>query len=119
MFGPNSAGFKPKDKWTNLKMVYDPLTDQSLSRGTKTKVKFFLELFSKRDCNMVEMTSAEHDRQAAESRSVPLAETQIDTGTYSGIKRTLKSVSKNSDDMFEAMYRCNQKNCDKLLAKLE
>jgi prephenate dehydrogenase len=124
MFGPNSADVTQGALWTGLRVIFDR---SLLSSSSDAKAEYFLDLFRARDCTIVEMTSAEHDAQAAGSqflthfisRALTLPTTDVDTGSYMQLKGLLQQVASNSDDLFEAMYRCNASNCESVLDRLE
>jgi prephenate dehydrogenase len=123
MFGPNSAGTQADDRWTGLRFVYDSLS----VTNDNPNYTWILAWFQSRGCVLIEMPAETHDKQAAQTqflthflaRSLPLVETQVDTMSYTKLKRAIAMVSADSDDLFEAMYRTNTTHCNALLDSLE
>ncbi|RZC58978.1 hypothetical protein C5167_006294 [Papaver somniferum] len=107
MFGPESG----KDGWKNLPFVYDKVR---IGDGVLriSRCEKFLNIFAQEGCRMVEMSCAQHDRDAAESQFIThtlgrileklgLESTSINTKGY----ETLLNLMENTfGDSFELYY---------------
>ncbi|KAI3891356.1 hypothetical protein MKX03_031452 [Papaver bracteatum] len=124
MFGPESG----KDSWKSLPFVYDKVRigdDESrISRCEK-----FLNIFAQEGCRMVEMSCADHDREAAESQFIThtmgrilekfgLESTSINTKGYETLLNLVENTSGDSFELYYGLFLYN-KNAMEQLEKLD
>ncbi|RZC80879.1 hypothetical protein C5167_043454 [Papaver somniferum] len=124
MFGPESG----KDSWKNLPFVYDKVRvgneESRISRCEK-----FLNIFVQEGCRMVEMSCAEHDRDAAESQFIThtmgrvlekfgLESTSINTKGYETLLNLVDNTSGDSFDLYYGLFMYN-KNAMEQLERLD
>ncbi|KAK1276890.1 hypothetical protein QJS04_geneDACA011771 [Acorus gramineus] len=109
MFGPESG----KDGWADLPFVYEKVR---IARGETCEG--FLEIFRSEGCQMVEMSCAEHDRQAAETQFLThtvgrvlgmlgLRSTPIDTKGYKSLLELVENTAGDSFDLYYGLYMHN------------
>lgn len=124
MFGPESG----RNGWAGLPFVYDKVRigddDERQSRCGK-----FLDIFSREGCRMVEMSCAEHDKQAAESQFIThttgrilermgLESSSINTEGYERLLKLVETTSRDSFDLYCGLFMYNN-NAMEQLERLE
>ena len=124
MFGPQSA----KQTWDGLFFVYEKARitneDSRISRCDK-----FLNVFAREGCEMVEMSSAEHDKYAAGSQFIThtvgrvlemlnLESTPINTKGYETLLNLVENTAEDSFDLYYGLFMYN-KSAMEMLEKLD
>eukprot|EP00924_Labyrinthula_sp_SR-Ha-C_P009588 snap_masked-scaffold_22-processed-gene-0.39-mRNA-1 protein AED:0.01 eAED:0.03 QI:0/0/0/1/1/1/2/0/942 len=121
MFGPESG----KHSWSNLPMIYEPLKEQKF----QYQADFFLDIFRKEGCRLVEMSCEEHDLVAANSQFVThflgrvvdklsLEETEISTLGFKSLLTIRDHTVKDSWDLFQALFK-NNPNSKQMIEKIK
>ena len=119
MFGPESG----KNSWENLNLVYDLVEKRNKN---KIRTERFLSIFDTEGCNMINMSSEEHDLNSANSQfsthlvgrvldELHLRTTEIDTVSYKNMIELKDSVSNDSFDLFYGLYKYNPNSLKTLL----
>ncbi|MCL7048321.1 hypothetical protein MKW94_009958 [Papaver nudicaule] len=124
MFGPESG----KDSWKGLPFVYEKVRigdeESRISRYEK-----FLDIFAQEGCRLVEMSCAEHDREAAGSQFIThtmgrilekfgIKSTSINTKGYETLLNLVKNTSGDSFDLYYGLFMYN-KNAMEQLERLD
>ncbi|KAI3935143.1 hypothetical protein MKX01_031410 [Papaver californicum] len=120
MFGPESG----KGSWKSLPFVYDKVRigneESRISRCEK-----FLNIFAQEGCRMVEMSCAEHDREAAESQFIThtmgrilekfgLESTSINTKGYETLLNLVENTSGDSFELYYGLFMYNTNAMEQL-----
>lgn len=120
MFGPESGRFS----WRGLPFVFE-----KIKVSNQDRLADFLNIFRSSGCTMMEMTCEEHDAKAANSQflthltgrflnELHLFPSGIDTKGFTSLLALIENTCKDSDDLFEALYKHNP-NAKKTLDSME
>lgn len=121
MFGPQSA----KDGWSGFLFVFDKVrigTDEART----SRCDLFLNIFSSEGCQLVEMSCAEHDRQAVGSQFIThtvgrmlekldfLEPTKIDTIGFESLLNLMDNTVRDSFDLYFGLFLFNKNSRQQL-----
>ncbi|KAG4976030.1 hypothetical protein JHK86_035504 [Glycine max] len=121
MFGPQSA----KDGWSGFLFVFDKVrigTDEART----SRCDLFLNIFSSEGCQLVEMSCAEHDRQAVGSQFIThtvgrmlekldfLEPTKIDTIGFESLLNLMDNTVRDSFDLYNGLFLFNENSRQQL-----
>ncbi|XP_074281169.1 arogenate dehydrogenase 2, chloroplastic [Silene latifolia] len=120
MFGPESG----KNGWGGLTFVYDKVRVGNVESRIR-RCEGFLDVFRREGCRVVEMSCAEHDRQAAESQFIThfvgrvlekfgLEDTPINTKGYESLLNLVDNTSKDSFELFYGLFMYNKNSMEQL-----
>lgn len=124
MFGPESG----RNGWDGLPLVYDKVRIGN-DEARISRCERFLDIFAKEGCQMVEMSCAEHDRNAAESQFIThtmgrileklrLESTPINTKGYETLLNLVENTASDSFDLYYGLFMYN-KNAMEQLERLD
>ncbi|XP_062008072.1 arogenate dehydrogenase 2, chloroplastic [Rosa rugosa] len=124
MFGPQSG----KDSWVDLPFVYDKVRIGDCGFRLNRCEKF-LDIFAREGCRMVEMSCAEHDRDAAGSQFVThpmgrvlekfrLESSPINTKGYETLLNLVENTAGDSFELYYGLFMYN-KNAMEQLERLD
>ncbi|KAG8372681.1 hypothetical protein BUALT_Bualt12G0091900 [Buddleja alternifolia] len=120
MFGPESG----KHSWNSLPFVFDKVRIGS-EDSRIARVEYFLDIFKKEGCRMVEMSCAEHDKHAAGSQFIThtmgrileklqLDSTPINTKGYETLLDLVENTSSDSFDLYYGLFMYNTNAMEQL-----
>ncbi|KAK6930451.1 Pyrroline-5-carboxylate reductase, catalytic, N-terminal [Dillenia turbinata] len=124
MFGPESG----KYGWNGLSFVYEKVRIGN-DETKVSRVERFLQVFQSEGCRMVEMSCAEHDRNAAGSQFIThtvgrtleklgLESTPINTKGYETLLSLVENTCGDSFELYYGLFMYN-KNAMEQIEKLE
>ncbi|XP_041006957.1 arogenate dehydrogenase 1, chloroplastic [Juglans microcarpa x Juglans regia] len=113
MFGPESG----KNGWNGLPFVYDKVRVGS-DESRVSRCDWFLDIFAREGCRMVEMSCAEHDWHAAGSQFIThtmgrvlekleLESTPINTKGYETLLNLVENTAGDSFDLYYGLFMYN------------
>ena len=121
MFGPDSA----KDSWKNLPFVFEKVRlNQHYDKAEK-----IINFFRNKECKIVEITSEEHDKMAANTQfithltgrilnEIKIESTPINTKGFNYLLDIMDNTCNDSLDLFQGLYKNNSQSIE-ILDKFE
>lgn len=114
MFGPDSA----KDSWKDLPFVYEKVRISNLDR-----CNVMIDFFANKECKILEMSSDEHDKLAANSQFIThltgrilnelhIETTPINTLGFNYLLEIMDNTCNDSLDLFQGLYQNNPKSIE-------
>jgi arogenate dehydrogenase (NADP+) len=93
--------------------------EQDLKKAGIDRMERFLSIWEEEGCKMIEMTCKEHDMYAAKSQFIThflgrvlghqgLKPTPVDTKGFESVLGVVHSVTSDSFDLFEGLYKYNK-----------
>jgi len=116
MFGPDSG----KTSWVGLPFIYEKIRISDYHRVSR-----LLSFFEDKGCRMVQISSEEHDKLASGTQfithftgrmlsSLDLKATEIDTTGFKGLLNLVSTTSRDSFDLFYALFKHNKFSSEQL-----
>lgn len=111
MFGPESG----KDSWQGLNFMFEK---NRVSEQNEIIFKVFIDFFESQGCNIVQMSSEDHDFATANSQFIvhlnnrvlsklDLKDTMINTKSYELLLQAVLNTANDTDDLFKGLYLYN------------